>query len=202
MKMLVVDDNLAFVREVARLLARTRGPDGHTYEVTTETDHRAALKRLEKEYFDVVITDMRMAGPKDGMKILAGLAGKSTITIVLTDFPEVRNAVSCMRAGAWDYVSKGDKDPIERVLKSIRLAYRYRKENPDAGRTDPDARWLSDHLGELVARYPGEVVAVRYAKVLDHDERYGRLARRVRSKYPVSRPMMVSIPDPKVEAIE
>jgi len=203
MRVLVVDDDARVAETIASALSFAKGPDERPYEVTTCQDADRAIDLLNREYFDAVITDMRL-GPRgdEGLDVVQRLAGKSTTTIVLTAYSSVSNCVAAMRAGAWDYVEKREPDCLERLLASLREAYRYRAAHPDAGRVDPDAKWVHEHLGELMESYAGELVAVRHGKVLDHDKAYGTLVERVREKHPIAQPMIVSIPDMKVEAVE
>jgi DNA-binding NtrC family response regulator len=201
MRVLVVDDDKELAESLAGGLSSEEGPDGRQYEVSTCRAATQAIDLLNREYFDAVITDMRLPDG-EGLDIVRTLAGKSTTTIVLTAWPTYENCVAAMRAGAWDYVSKLEEDALHRVLDSLREAYRYRAAHPDAGRVDPDAKWVHEHLGELMDSYAGELVAVRHGKILDHDKTYGTLVERVREKHPIAQPMIVSIPDMKVEAVE
>ncbi|RKY03327.1 sigma-54-dependent Fis family transcriptional regulator, partial [Candidatus Poribacteria bacterium] len=62
-RILVAEDEEGIRQGIARALER----DGHEVEVVT--DGMAALRKLEAEYFDLLITDVRM--PKlDGMELL------------------------------------------------------------------------------------------------------------------------------------
>lgn len=205
MKVLVIDDEPQALKQIEKALASAEGSDGRPYEVTGLTDHGEALKRLVDEHFDVVITDMVMGTEEEeGLSILRELTDRSPITIVLTAYPSVPNSVASMRAGAWDYLEKvpaDGSDPYENLLQSLQEACRLRIEHPEAGRTNPDSRWVHEHLGELVSRYGGEVVAIIDGKVVDHDKTNGALRERVKKKYPVARPTLVSIPDASIETI-
>ncbi|MHC4481430.1 MAG: response regulator, partial [Planctomycetota bacterium] len=105
MKVLVIDDEPEVLKQIERVIASAKDPEGAPFEVTAEADHRAALRRLDEGRFDIVVTDMYM-GPDDneGLTILRQLTDKSPITIVLTAYPSIPNCVESMRAGAWDYL--------------------------------------------------------------------------------------------------
>ncbi|MBM4046429.1 MAG: response regulator [Planctomycetes bacterium] len=206
MKVLAIDDQPEVLKEIEKAVASTRGPDGKLYDVVSLTSHVEALKRLKKERFDVVIADMVM-GPKEdeGLAILRKLTEGSAITIVLTQHASIPNCVAAMQAGAWDYIEKapaGTSDPYENLLESIQKACSVRLANPEAGRSNADARWVHEHLAKLTQQYAGEVVAVLDQRVVDHDKIYARLLKRLKDKFPVARPAIVSLPEPKVEAIE
>ena len=106
-KVLLCDDEEALCRGMARLLRSV------SYEVVT-ADGPGALKKLDHENFDAVVTDLRMPGV-DGFGILDAVRLKSPMTpvIVMSGSAEVTDAVRAMRAGARDFLVK----PVE--LKSL-----------------------------------------------------------------------------------
>lgn len=206
MKVLVIDDEPEALKQIEKALASAEGSDGRPYEVAGLTDHREALKRLEGEHFDVVITDMVMGTEEEeGLSILRELTDRSPITIVLTAYPSVPKSVASIRAGAWDYLEKvpaDGSDPYENLLASLAKAYEDRRAHPEAGRVNPDSTWVRQHMDELVRQYAGEVVAVLDRHVVDHDKSYATLMERVKGRYPIARPTIVSLPDTTIEAIE
>lgn len=206
MRVLAIDDQPEVLKQIEKAIAGADGIDGQPYDVVGLDDHQEAMKRLGDERFDVVITDMVMGpGEAEGLEILRQLTDKSPITIVLTAYPSTPNCVASIRAGAWDYIEKVPKDesdPYETLIKSIREACEFKLAHPQAGRSDPDAKWAHEHLGELMEDYPGEMVAVLDGDVVDHDRSYGELAERIKEAFPLAQPMMVSIPDATVEAVE
>jgi len=206
MKVLAIDDQPEVLKQIERALAAAEGPNGHPYEVVGMTDHEEALERLDAEHFDVVIADMVMGAQEDeGLTVLRKLTDRSPITIVLTAYPSIPNCVESMRAGAWDYIEKmpeDESDPYEKLLASLHGACQFRLEHPEAGRSNPDSTWVRQHLDELVRDHGGEVVAVLDRQVVDHDKSYGALMERMKEKFPLARPTIVSIPDMSIEAVE
>ena len=123
---------------------------------------------------------------------------------MLTAFPTIPNCVQAMRAGAWDYIEKNPadhSDPYEQLLASLHSACEYRLKNPQRAETNPDSNWVHEHLPELMEKYPGQLVAVLYEKVVDSDPKFGRLSKRLKEKFPLARPTIVSIPDTREEKI-
>ena len=117
---LVVDDQPAFRRLVARILS----DDG--FAVREASDGRRALELALAEPFDLVVSDVKM--PRlDGLGLLARLrAERPALPVVLvTAYGSISSAVDAMRAGAFDYLSKplGDPDDL-RVVASRALAHR------------------------------------------------------------------------------
>ncbi len=206
MKVLAIDDEPEALKQIEKAISAAKGPDEKPYEVVALADHNEALKRLDAERFDVVITDMVMGTEEDkGLEVLRKLIGKSPITIVLTAYPSIPNCVEAMRAGAWDYLEKepaDGSDAYENLLASLKKACQRRVEEPESGRSTEDAKWVQEHLGKLIHDYGGQVIAVLDQKVVDSDANYGKLRDRVKKAYPVAEPTLVSIPDTEVEAIE
>ena len=99
-RVLVVDDE-AGIRE---FLAEALGDDDH--EVTAASSGEAAWERLERESFEVVITDLKMPGIS-GLELLKRVRERQpeVEVVVLTAHGNVDSAVEAMRAGAFDVPS-------------------------------------------------------------------------------------------------
>jgi len=113
-KILVVDDE-ALTREFLKETLSRK-----SYEVVTATNATEAIERLRADGdFDAVVTDLKMEGPTDGLKVLHAVKAESpqTVVIVMTAFATVETAVEAMREGAYDYLTKPfSPDQIELVL--------------------------------------------------------------------------------------
>lgn len=97
------------------------------YAITVAEDGTTAMRLLESETFDIVLTDLRMPD-FDGLQLVqrAQSVAHPPICIVMTAYGTVENAVEAMRRGAHDYLTKPiDLDRLElvlaRALKSRRL---------------------------------------------------------------------------------
>jgi len=102
LNILVVDDNRSAADALARLL-RKQGD-----QVDTVYDGRTAIEQIgRRDDLDVVLTDLKMA-QVDGMQVLRAARSKSTPieTIVFTAFGAVDIAVTAMRLGARDFLTK------------------------------------------------------------------------------------------------
>ncbi len=112
-KILVVEDEKS-MREVLKILL-----EGENYEVVTASDGVAGLSFVEKDIFDLVITDMKM--PKvDGFEVLKKIKEVSpeTIVIMITAFGTTESAVEAMKLGAYDYINKPfNIDEIRLIVK-------------------------------------------------------------------------------------
>jgi len=79
------------------------------------------LSTIEKQYLDVVLTDFRMPG-MSGLDVLKKVkaVNPEIQVIILTAFGTIEDAVTAMRQGAWDYLSKPiDLDELELKLRKI-----------------------------------------------------------------------------------
>ncbi len=120
-QILVVDDELYMRDTIAHILM------DEGYRVMTAGDGAEALKEIEKTAFDVVLTDLRMPGEINGMKLLEMIKQREfeTKTIMMTAYSSVETAVDAMRFGAFDYIQKPFqpvelKVRIQRAVESIR----------------------------------------------------------------------------------
>jgi len=132
---LVVEDD-ALMRS---FLVDVLTAEGH--RVQSAPDGAAGLALLERETFDLVITDLKM--PKlDGLALLrAGRALRPEARwIVITAHGSIENAVEAMKAGATDYLVKPFRDPEE-----LRLVVRRALREAESERR---ITLLSEELGK------------------------------------------------------
>ncbi|NJK87981.1 MAG: sigma-54-dependent Fis family transcriptional regulator [Myxococcales bacterium] len=109
---LVVDDETN-LRKVLSAHLRREG-----YEVLTAADGAEALELMDREAVDVVLTDLRMPNV-DGMVLLEELTRRypGRPVVMLTAHGTVDTAVSAMKLGAFDYLTKPfDKDELHLVI--------------------------------------------------------------------------------------
>jgi two-component system response regulator HydG len=124
---LLVDDDADLVETLAFGL-RKRG-----YSVTTHTDPSTARDAVGKEDFDVVITDLNMKGVSGIDLCRAIVENRPNVpVVVLTAFGSLETAVSAIRAGAYDFISK----PVEMDALTIAIdrAVRHRSLNEEVAR--------------------------------------------------------------------
>ncbi|MBI5639010.1 MAG: sigma-54-dependent Fis family transcriptional regulator, partial [Nitrospirae bacterium] len=91
------------------------------YEVSGTKDGTEALNRMEKEHFDVLITDIKMPG-LGGIELLEKTKERfsETEVIIITGFGSVGSAVEAMKKGAFDYLTKPfDLDELTMKVKKI-----------------------------------------------------------------------------------
>ncbi|MFL5319143.1 MAG: sigma-54-dependent transcriptional regulator [Myxococcaceae bacterium] len=123
---LVVDDD----PHARDLLTRLLSPEG---KVTCATGPSEAEKVLAGEDgVDLVLTDMAMPDPNDGLKVLTAVkaASPDTPVIVLTAFGNIEGALDTIQQGAFDYLAKPfDVDQIVRTSRRALEQKRLVEEN-------------------------------------------------------------------------
>lgn len=100
-RILIVDDE-AIMRNFLIEALKRKG-----VEAIAAENGEKALRLLEDQSFDMVITDMKMPGIS-GMDVLYKVKelSPSTLVIVITAFGTIDNAVEAMKAGAFHYLIK------------------------------------------------------------------------------------------------
>jgi len=100
-KILIIEDELSMRLGLAYTL------ESAGYAVTTAERGDTGIGLLEKQRFNIVVTDMRLLGA-DGLDVLRAVRKTQTDTgvIVITGYAEVQSAVEAMKLGAFDYIAK------------------------------------------------------------------------------------------------
>lgn len=118
-KILVIDDS----PEILTLFSEYLKAEG--YEVDTSADGSAGIEMIEKKFYDLIVTDLKMPGV-DGMKVLEFSMNRSpdSLCIILTGYGTVKNAVEAIKLGAFDYLTKPVK--MDEILVTLKRALDYR----------------------------------------------------------------------------
>ncbi len=124
-RILVVDDEQS-MRELLSIMLRKEG-----YDVVAAANGESAVKAVQTDIYDLVITDIRM--PKvDGIELLRTVKEVSpeTVVIVITAFATTETAIDAMKLGAYDYITKPFKnEEIKLVIQKALEKRLLRKEN-------------------------------------------------------------------------
>ena len=111
-KILIAEDEELLRSVLINLLQR------YGHEVITAIDGVDAIKKIKKDNFDIIITDIIMPGA-DGIEVLrtSKQIDPDCDVIMITAFASVEGAIECMKLGAYDYITKPfNLDHIEIVL--------------------------------------------------------------------------------------
>lgn len=117
---LIVDDDLYMIKLLDNFLQK------EGYNTYTLTKGKPALKLLAKKSFDLVLCDIRLPDI-EGPLVLSHIRKVSpgTAVVMITAYAEIRDAVRCIKAGAFDYVTK----PIlpENISHVVKMALRSKE---------------------------------------------------------------------------
>jgi two-component system response regulator PilR (NtrC family) len=77
------------------------------YEVVSADSGQKAVALIEKNVFDLVITDIRMR-QSNGIDVLKVVkqVGPQTRVVMMTAYASAETAVEAMKIGAYDYISR------------------------------------------------------------------------------------------------
>jgi NtrC-family two-component system response regulator AlgB len=122
---LIVDDE----KNVRTHLATYVRGLGHRAEMAA--DATAALAAVDRQEFDVVLSDVRMAG-MDGLALLREIRRRrpDVVVVLMTAYATVPQAVDAMRAGAYDYLVKPfGLDQVGLLLDRVLEVQTLRRQN-------------------------------------------------------------------------
>lgn len=132
-KILIVDDE-KIVRE-----SLYHWFEDDNYEVDTAEDGETALHKYGKEKYDLLLVDMKMPG-MSGLDLLSKIKAidKDALIILITAFASVPSAITALKNGAYDYVTKPvDPDELAHLVKraleqrALKIENTQLKENID-----------------------------------------------------------------------
>jgi DNA-binding NtrC family response regulator len=167
-KLLIVDDERVALKNLEHVMKK------EGYEVTATQSGQNALKLLEDQQFDVVLTDLKME-KVDGVQILKRSRElyPDTEVIMITGFATLESAVEAMKHGAFYYIAKPFKlDEVRKVVQEAVHKVALKRENR--------------HLREQLESYQGKV------KIITQDPAMQKLLEVARQVAPVDTNVLVS----------
>ncbi|MGD8386760.1 MAG: sigma-54 dependent transcriptional regulator [Desulfobacteraceae bacterium] len=144
-RILVVDDERS-MREFLEILLAREG-----YEMSLAVSGEEAFRQLEKEHYDLVISDIRLPD-LDGIDVLkkAKSIHSDTTVVMISAFASAESAVEAMKEGAYDYIPKPFK--VREFKKIVKEALQA-KESGGVGKGAPESKERL-HFGCLVGESP------------------------------------------------
>jgi len=124
-RILVVDDEPAQRELVGGFLRK------HGFDVVEAGGGREAVARFKQEAFDLVLTDQRMPD-LSGLEVLEAVRSTSpeTAVVIITAYGTIETAVSAVKAGAADYLTKPlNLDDLLHRVHQVRERQRLVAEN-------------------------------------------------------------------------
>lgn len=118
-KILLIDDSPEILESLSERLIL------EGYDLTTASDGTSGLSLIEKNFYDIILTDMKMPGA-DGMEVLKYVKEHSpeSICIILTGYGTIKSAVEAIKNGAFDYLTKPVK--MDEIIITLGRALEYR----------------------------------------------------------------------------
>jgi len=146
-KLLIVDDELS----VRDSLGKWFHEEG--YEVATAENASDALTRLAEQRWDAALVDIKMHGT-DGIELQRRMheVDPELIVIMMTGYASVETAVTALKNGAYDYVTKPlDPDEIAHLVKNALAHKRTAQENVLLRETVAEVARPGDLIGQSSA---------------------------------------------------
>ncbi len=126
MSQILIVDNEKSMRDFLLIVLKKEG-----YHCKSAENGREAMKLLESEGADLVLTDIKMP-VMDGMTLLKELKRVSpeTATVMMTAFASTETAIEAMKEGAYDYLTKPFQiDEVKLIIKNVLERKTLRQEN-------------------------------------------------------------------------
>ena len=146
-KLLIVDDELS----VRDSLGKWFHEEG--YEVGTAENANDALTRLAEARWDAALVDIKMRGT-DGIELQRRMheIDADLMVIMMTGYASVETAVTALKNGAYDYVTKPlDPDEIAHLVKKALAHKRTEQENVRLRETVAEVARPEDIIGQSTA---------------------------------------------------
>lgn len=167
-RLLIVDDEKVALKNLEHVMKK------EGYEVVGTQSGQNALKLLEQQPFDVVLSDLKME-KVDGMQILkrCNELYPETEVIMITGYATLESAVDSMKHGAFYYIAKPFKlDEVRKVVRDAFEKVRLKQENR--------------HLREQIEKYQGKV------KIITQDNGMKRLLETAKQIAPTDCNVLIS----------
>jgi len=119
-RILIVEDDDLMRELMTKILA------GEHYHIFQASSGEEALKLLQEQAIDLVLTDLRLTG-MNGLQLLTEVRSfdQEIVVIVMTAYASVETAVEAMRKGAYDYLTKPFINDEIRVMLRRALNQRH-----------------------------------------------------------------------------
>jgi two-component system alkaline phosphatase synthesis response regulator PhoP len=153
---LVVDDEAAIRYSVSKTLQRVG------YQVMEASSGEEALDIMKRQFFDVVLTDIRMPQGLDGVELVRRIkdVDADTIVVLMTAYPSLATAVEALRLGAHDYLIKpsSSQDIRQCVSRGVERARNLKRRRTllDAIRSNVSELSRSDTETAKILAFSGE----------------------------------------------
>lgn len=117
-RLLIVEDDPALAALLEEYLSESN------YHVQVINDGDSAIELLSREHFDLILSDIMLPGAS-GLAILEKAGGDTvrTIVVLMTGYSGIDDALSAVKKGAYDFVSKPFQLPEIRIRLDNAVRY-------------------------------------------------------------------------------
>jgi DNA-binding NtrC family response regulator len=117
-RLLIVEDDTALAAILEEYLSASN------YNLQVIYDGDSAIELLSREHFDLVLSDISLPGAS-GLSILQKAGGDfaCTIVVLMTGYSGIDDALSAVKQGAYDFVSKPFQLPEIKIRLDNAIAY-------------------------------------------------------------------------------
>ncbi len=193
-KILVVDDENSIRKTFEAFLTR------EGYDVVTAENVDSAMKKIEENEPDLIITDIIMSRIT-GIELLKMIKDKKPDIpiIVMTGEPTVDTATQAVKSGATDYITK----PVSKdmLIKTVNYAIEHKKLKDNKKRLEEENKAYRENLERLVKARTlalqnamqatistiASVVELRDPYTAGHERKVGNLAAAIAEKMNLSK---------------
>lgn len=112
-RILVIEDDTT-IRVTLRDVLQKQG-----YQIDLEEDGAGGLELFRKRSYGLILLDLHLPD-MHGLDVLKAMreSDPDALVVVMTAFPEVRTAVDCVKAGAYDYLNKPfELDDLKEIVR-------------------------------------------------------------------------------------
>ena len=163
--LLLVEDDFDSGPVVERMLSR-KGVDVRLVESGEE-----ALGELERDEFDIVVTDVRLGLGMTGVDLLRQIreVHDDLPVILITGFDSLNSAIQAVRLGAQDYILKPFDDieslliPVQKAVRTHRLEIQNRRLQRELEASESRFRSVLEHAVDIIFQI--DVATGRFAYV-------------------------------------
>jgi ActR/RegA family two-component response regulator len=142
-RLLFVDDEPAIRVTLKAILGN------HGFEVTTAATVLEALQKITSEQFDVLISDLNIGNPGDGLTVVSAMrrTQPEAVTMILTGYPAFETALEAIRQQVDDYIVKPANVPaLVSTIESKLAAPALQRQLPPPKRV---AMLLQEHMDRV-----------------------------------------------------
>ena len=144
-RILFVDDEAGIRLTLSAILQQ------HGFDVTVAATVAAALREINSQQFDALISDLNIGEPGDGFTVVSAMrrTQPKCVNFILTGYPAFESALQAIRNQVDDYLVKPAN--IQKLVTSVRNKLNSPREHRPV-QSQPMANFLGEHEADIQGR--------------------------------------------------